>query len=57
MDDIIEAFTVRASGNIGQVVLDTDGKIIAWTTDSWVAQVIAKLLTEYKEMLFSKKEI
>lgn len=35
MDDaIMDAFSVRASGNIGQVVLDSDGKIIAWTTDS-----------------------
>ena len=54
-DPIMEAFSVRASGNIGQVVLDPDGEIIAWTTDSWVAQVIAKLLSENVELLSRKK--
>ena len=57
MDDpIMKAFTVRASGNIGQVVLDSDGKVIAWTTDSWVAQVIAKLMNENEELLLIEKE-
>ena len=37
-DAIIDAFSVQPSGNIGQVVLDHDGKIIAWTTDSWNAR-------------------
>lgn len=56
MDDIImEAFSVQPSGNIGQVVIDADGKIIAWTTDSWVAQVIAKLLSENQNLLFIEK--
>ena len=50
-DTIVEAFSVRPSGNIGQVVLDPDGKIIAWTTDAWVAQVIATLLSENEELL------
>lgn len=55
MDDtIMRAFFVRASGNIGQVVFGPDGEIIAWTTDAWVAQVIAKLLSENEE-LFSQR--
>jgi hypothetical protein len=53
---IMGAFSVRASGNIGQVVLDPDGRIIAWTTDSWVAQVIARLLSENEELFFIVKE-
>ena len=54
--EIMEAFSVRASGNIGQVVLDPDGKIIAWTTDSWIAQVIARLLSENEELLVIEKD-
>jgi hypothetical protein len=57
MDEaIMGAFSVRASGNIGQVVLDPDGKVIAWTTDSWVAQVIARLLSNNEHLLFIRKE-
>lgn len=45
-------FSIRQSGNIGQEILDPDGKIIAWTTDGWIAQVICKLLTDNEELLF-----
>jgi hypothetical protein len=55
-DSIMEAFSVRPSGNIGQVVLGPDGTIIAWTTDSWVAQVIVKLLNENEHLIFIEKE-
>jgi hypothetical protein len=55
-ETIMGTFSVRASGNIGKVVLDPDGKFVAWTTDSWVAQVIARLLSEIEELLLSKKE-
>ena len=51
---IMEAFEVRVSGNIGQVVLDPDGEVIAWTTDSWIAQVIVKLMSENQNLLFQK---
>lgn len=44
-------FSIRQSGNIGQEILDADGKIIAWTTDDWTAQVIAKLLNQNEELL------
>ena len=57
MDDtIMGAFSAQPLGNIGQVVLDPDGNIIAWATDAWVAQVIAKLLNENEELLFIQKE-
>ena len=45
---IHEPFSIRQSGNIGQEILDQDGKIIAWTTDAWIAQVICKLLNEHE---------
>jgi hypothetical protein len=56
IDTIMEAYLVRPSGNVGQVVLDPDGKVIAWTTDLRVAQVIARLLSE-NEGLLRRKEM
>ena len=47
-------FVIRRSGNVGQEILDQDGKVIAWTTDEWVAQVIRKLLNENEELLQSE---
>jgi hypothetical protein len=38
-------------GNVGQEIVDHDGRIIAWITDEWVAQVICKLLNENEELL------
>lgn len=49
-DDILGPFTIRSNGSIGQEILDA-GRIIAWTTDPWVAQVICKLLTENERLL------
>ena len=46
MPEIIGPFAIRSNGGIGQEILDTNGKVIAWTTNEWVAQVICKLLTE-----------
>lgn len=43
--------SVRQSGNIGQEILDQDGKIIAWTTDAWIAQAICKLLNDNEGMI------
>ena len=45
------AIHVRQSGNIGQGILDQNDKIIAWTTNVWVAQVICKLLNTHEELL------
>lgn len=45
------AFSVHRSGNVGQETLDQDGRIIAWTTDEWTAQVICKLLNENQGLL------
>ena len=56
-DAMLETFTVQNNGSIGQVVLDPDGKIVAWTTDVWSAQVIAKLLNQNESLLITKKEI
>ena len=56
MNDVLGAFTVRQSGNIGQEILDQDGNTIAWTTDAWSAQVICKLLTENEGLLGRKEE-
>jgi hypothetical protein len=39
-------FSVRESGNIGQEVLDADGKVVAWTTDVVLAHRIVRLLNE-----------
>jgi hypothetical protein len=44
-------FSVRRSGNVGQEILDQDGRIIAWTTDGWAAQVICRLLNENEALL------
>jgi hypothetical protein len=48
------AFSVRHSGTVGQEVLGPDGRIVAWTTDGWAAQVICKLLNENEELLRRK---
>lgn len=39
-----ESFVVRESGQVGQEILDAEGRVICWTTDPWLAQVIARLL-------------
>jgi hypothetical protein len=56
MDDAaLGPFSVRPSGNVGQVVLGPDGETVAWTTDAWVAQVIARLLSENDQSLVITK--
>jgi hypothetical protein len=55
-DAMLETFTVQNNGSIGQEIRDLNGKIVAWTTDSWVAQVIAQLLSETKNLLFATEE-
>ncbi len=47
------SFTVKSSGNIGQELIDANGTVVCWTTDPWLAQVIARLLTQahYNGML------
>jgi hypothetical protein len=50
----VATFWVRESGNVGREVLDQDGKIIAWTTDDWVARVICRLLNENEALLTGK---
>ena len=48
-------FTVQQSGDIGQEIRGPDGKVIAWTTDSWFAQVIARLLDANEHLLALKR--
>ena len=56
MNDVLGAFTVRQSGNIGQEILDQDGNTIAWLTDAWLAQVVCKLLNDNEELLRRKQK-
>jgi hypothetical protein len=57
MDDgILGPFSVHTTGTVGQEIRGPDGTSIAWTTDPWVAQVIARLLCENEELLGIKKE-
>lgn len=44
-------FSIRSSGNIGQEILDADGRIVGWTTNEWIGQVNCKLLNENQELL------
>lgn len=39
-------FSVRSSSNIGQEILDADGKVVAWTTDAVLAHRIVRLLNQ-----------
>jgi hypothetical protein len=48
---VCSPYSVQVSGTIGQEIIDPDGKIIAWTTDVWVDQVIVKLLNENENLL------
>ena len=45
------SFSIRPFAKAGQEIHDQDGKIIAWTTDEWIAQVICKLFNENEELL------
>jgi hypothetical protein len=56
MDDAtLRTFSVRITGNVGQVVFGPDGEIVAWTIDPWVGQVIARLLKENEHLLLMEK--
>lgn len=53
--EILSAFSVISSGGVGREIVDPNGEVIAWTTDSWVAQVICKLLNENENLLYTKE--
>ena len=40
-------FLIRSNRSIGQVILDADGRTVAWTTDLFVTQVICGLMNEH----------
>lgn len=44
-------FSIRSSGNVGQEIVDADGRVVSWTTDELVAAVICRLLNENEELL------
>ena len=46
-------FTIRRCGQMGQEIVDPDGRILAWTTNEWIAQVLCRLCNE-QETLFCK---
>ena len=48
-------FSVVRFGNVGQDIVDEDGKLIAWTTDAWTAQVICTFLNENEDHLRRKE--
>jgi isoleucyl-tRNA synthetase len=48
---VFVAFTIRQAGCVGPEILEQGGKIVAWTTDDWTAQVICKLLNENEELM------
>ena len=40
--------SIQTNGSIGQTLIDADGNAIAWTTDEFVAQVICRMLNDWK---------
>jgi len=50
-EEIYGLYRVRETGCVGQEILDPGGRIIAWTTNGWTAQVICKLLSKYHCLL------
>ena len=40
----MENYVARASGSVGQEILNPDGEVIAWTVDGWWAAAIVDLL-------------
>jgi len=44
-------FLIRSSGNVGQEIVDAEGRVVVWTTNEWIGQVICKLLNENQELL------
>lgn len=50
-DAVLEAFSVQKSGDFGKLIQNPDGRTIAWVTDDWAAQVIARLLNENEHLL------
>lgn len=44
-------FSIRSSGNVGQEIVDANGRVVAWTTGELVAAVICHLLNGNQELL------
>lgn len=50
-------FQVRLSGNVGQEIVNQDGKIVCWTTDPVMAALICKLLTLHRRVEDKKRSV
>jgi hypothetical protein len=48
-------FQVRQSGNVGQEIVNQEGKIVCWTTDPVIAALICKLLTLHRKVEDKKR--
>jgi hypothetical protein len=48
-------FQFRESGNVGQEVINEEGKIVCWTTDPVTAALICKLLTLHRKVEDKKR--
>ena len=44
MSNIVEGFTLRQSGNLGQELISPCGTILAWTTDAVFGAFICRVL-------------
>ena len=44
LSEMIGDYVARASGSVGQEILNPDGEVIAWTVDGFVAAIIVALL-------------
>ena len=44
-------FLIQTNGSQGQTIMSVDGTTICWTTNSWVAQVLVKLLNDNEGLL------
>lgn len=46
MSNIVEGFTLRLSGNIGQEIISPRGNILAWTTDADFGAFLCRILND-----------
>ncbi len=47
----VSPFVVQSSGDVGQTIVDANDRVVCWTTDWWIAEVIATMLTEHASWL------
>lgn len=42
-----ESYKIQQSGNIGQEIISSQGKVIAWTTDPVIGALLISILNKY----------